>query len=241
MFKVFIYHNEQKRKNKLKKAIQLYYEKLGRFPSIESCSNREEAIIWLRKYGNGVDILFLDCSDLNVALTMAQILRDDNLRASWVYVDGDLSGLDDCLLWRPSAKIDDSNDVKQIICTIKNLDSYHRTLQKKYDFVFKYEGEYIHIPFRNITYFESNAKKVTLYLRDKSKNYSFASKLEDIHKMLPGYFLRCHQSYLVNLDEVSRLDLKDHIFILNNNDDVPISRRLFTVVKEQYEHFLESR
>ncbi len=241
MHNIFIYHSNPKSKDRIEKVIRAYYHKLGISPGIESYSKKDDAIKWLQKYGSYAEILFFDCSEQAVAINMAQIMRDDNLRASWVYVEGDVEGLYDSLLWRPSAKIDNVLDTRQILFTIKKLDDYHRALRKKYDFIFKYEGEYIHIPFQNITYFDSHEKKVTLHLRDKSRTYCFTAKLEDIQKRLPDNFLRCHQSYLVNLEEVRRVDLLEKIFILNNDDDVLISRRQFPVVKERYKQFLEAK
>lgn len=241
MLKIFIYHNSPQSKDRIEKVVRVYYHKLGGSPDIKAYSKKEDAIKWLQRYGSYADILFFDCSEQEVAINMARTMRDNNLRASWVYVGGDVEGLYDSLLWRPSAKIDNISDMKQIVCTIKKLDDYHRALKRKYDFIFKYEGEYIHIPYQNITYFDSDKKKVTLHLRDKSRTYCFTAKLEDIQKKLPNNFLRCHQSYLVNLEEVRRVDLEEKVFILNNDDDVLISRRQFKAVKERYKQFVEVR
>ena len=229
-----VYHSNAAQKIKLKKALQFAYKKMGGSPNIVCFENKAETLAWLYKNNTKLDIAFVDCSDADTGKTIVQALRMENLHASWVHVDGTSDNLVDLLLWRPSAKIDDVDNIQQVFAVIKRLNKFHHHLRKKNDFVFKYEGELIHIPYRNITYFESNGKKVTLYLRDKSKNYSFASKLDDIEAKLPKAFLRCHQSYLLNLDEVRRLDVKQQTFILNNNEEIPISRRRFTEAKERY-------
>ena len=238
---IYIYHGNPERKKLLEGYIKAYYKKVNRMQNIESSSQPEEATAWIRKNGKQVDILFLDCTDQTVAVNLASQVRNDNQRVSWVYVDGNIDGLCEALLWRPSAYLENSADAKQIVTVIHRLDRYHRMLQKKNDFSFKFEGEYKRIPFRNISYFESSAKKVTLHLRDRSRTYYFTAKLEEIQKMLPDSFLRCHQSYLVNLDDVRSLDIKEKIFVMSNNDEVLISRRQYTASKERYEQFLKER
>jgi len=142
---------------------------------------------------------------------------------------------------RPSGYVEDLSDAKELLRIIHSVDQFYKLIEKKRDFVFKFEGDYVHIPFKDICYFESNAKKVILHLRDRTHMYYFTSKLEDIQKMLPEHFLRCHQSYIVNLEEVRKLDVKEHLFVLNNNDDVLISRRHYAEAKALYEEFLEKK
>lgn len=238
MTRIFIYHSNPERKMYLEKYIKMYYQKIGCLQNIDTYSNAEEAAAWLKTHGKKADILFLDCTDLPVAMNMAELLRKDNLRASWVYMDGSMEGLCEALLMRPSIYLKDSADKYQIIMAIHKLEDYHRKLQKQYDFIFKFEGYYVRIPFKNISYFESSAKKVTLYLKDRSRTYYFTAKLDGIEQQMPDYFLRCHQSYLVNLKEVRLLDMKDNLFVLNNNEVVPISRRHYSMAKERYEQFL---
>ncbi|HIY52788.1 MAG TPA: LytTR family transcriptional regulator DNA-binding domain-containing protein, partial [Candidatus Agathobaculum merdavium] len=55
---------------------------------------------------------------------------------------------------------------------------------------------------------------------------------------LPSYFLRCHQSYLVNMQQIRKLDTQNHVFLLGNNEEILISRRNYTHAKERYQQFL---
>jgi len=239
MSKIYIYHADPGRLRRLESTIRAYYEAIGRNKRLELFSDSGEAMGWLRKNSGVPDILFVDCRNRTMAENMAELVRADNLRASWVYVDGTIDGLCETLIHRPSAYLRDASDTEQILPVIRQLEDYHRAMQKKRDFIFKFEGDYVYIPFSNICYFESSAKRVTLHLRDRSKMYHFTAKLEEIQKKLPDTFLRCHQSYLVNLEEVRRLDAREHLFIMNNNEDVLISRRMYAAAKERYEQFLE--
>lgn len=240
MPKIFVYHSNERRRKIIERAFMHFYQKVDKSPPIAVFGDHLSAAKWLEENARTVDILFVDCSDQQVAVQLVKIVRRENLRASWVYLDSSKDKLCASLLLRPSVYLEDSSDIKQVLHTINRLHRFHRSLEKRHDFVFKYDGDYVHIPYQNISYFESNAKKVILHLRDRSQTYYFTAKLDDIQKLLPDQFLRCHQSYIVNLDEVRRLDAKDHQFILNNNEDILISRRQYTAAKEQYENYLDS-
>lgn len=235
--RIFIYHSNLERKKKLETYINAYYKKVCRGKTIEAFSQIDAAFSWLEKNGKQVDILFIDSTNQKYALKLVDKFRETNHEAVWVYVDGTVEGLCDALIWQPSSYIKDAMDAKQIVTAIHQLDSYSRRLQKQHNFFFKYEGDYISVPFRNIAYFESCAKKVILHLADQSHIYNFSAKLDEIQEKMPETFLRCHQSYLVNMEEIHSLDTNEHLFILKNKEDVLISRRQYLVAKEQYENY----
>ena len=57
--------------------------------------------------------------------------------------------------------------------------------------------------------------------------------MSDMEKVLPAkWFYRCHNSYIVNLDEVSTL--KKTIIYMSNGDDVYISKRKIWEFKRVY-------
>ena len=241
MMRIFIYHSNLERKKKLEAYIKKYYEKLGSERTIQAFSKMEDAFAWLEKNRKRVDILFIDATNQTDALHLAGKLRQHNQDALWAYVDGTPEGLCEVLILRPSAYIKDLMDGKQIVTCIHQLDGYSRKIQKEHNFFFKYEGEYVSVPFRDIAYFESRAKKVVLHLTDRSRVYNFSAKLDEIQEKMPDIFLRCHQSYLVNMEEIRSLDVNEHLFILKNNEDVLISRRQYLAAKEQYETYKKER
>lgn len=49
-------------------------------------------------------------------------------------------------------------------------------------------------------------------------------------------FILCSKGIIVNLNEVKRLEAT--LFVMNNNDYVPISRRKYQTVKQTYSDFL---
>ncbi len=58
-------------------------------------------------------------------------------------------------------------------------------------------------------------------------------KISEIEKNLTPSFIRCHQSYLVNMDYVS--DLCKNQFVLTNGETVPISKKYISATRKAFE------
>ena len=101
-------------------------------------------------------------------------------------------------------------------------------------FAVQVKGTVFKIYARDILYFESQKRILTLY--GKEGSFVTYRKLDDVQKELPDYFLRCHQSYLVNMKHIAcmrqlRLELDDGRII-------PVSRPRYKEAKERFLAFL---
>lgn len=62
-------------------------------------------------------------------------------------------------------------------------------------------------------------------------------RLEQLEKMLiQDNFLRCHRSYIINLDYIS--DINNSDFVLNDGTLIPLKRDHKKVFKTYYEDYL---
>lgn len=93
------------------------------------------------------------------------------------------------------------------------------------------------LPLRKIVYFENRLHRVSILTSD-GELLTSSHKLTGFQEMLSEYsqFLRCHQSFLVNLDYVERME--DNSFLLQNQQLVPISRNFYKQSKNAYYHYL---
>ncbi len=82
------------------------------------------------------------------------------------------------------------------------------------------KGRLSSIKTRNIYYIESDKRQVHIHFIDSTKTYY--AKLDDIEHELKQNFIRCHQSYIVNMDKIKQIT-KDRI-CLYNDMNVAISR-----------------
>lgn len=93
------------------------------------------------------------------------------------------------------------------------------------------------IPLRKIIVFESELHRV--HIRMDGDSYTVSMRLRDLEERMKGNhdFLRCHQSFLVNLRYVSSME--GSFFLLRNDlstdlKSVPISRNYLKISKKAY-------
>lgn len=85
---------------------------------------------------------------------------------------------------------------------------------------------------QEILYVESDRRKVRVHCRERVvETYA---KMDEVEARLPRQFVRCHKSFLVNMDCISELGSFD--LTLSNGETVPISQRRKRSV---YDRFVE--
>ncbi len=176
------------------------------------------------------DILVLDGVN-EECLKIAGGLRKRNLIASVVFtVPADF---DAKLLakFRPTAYITDTSDLRQVYDALKYTCN-EQNRAKTYITV-KNKGELIRVSFSDIYYFESRLRIVALYT--KTQVIEFYGKLSELLPLLPeDTFVKCHQSYIVNLEEVILLDRTNRLLRFPNGSEVEISKSNYAATVAKY-------
>lgn len=94
------------------------------------------------------------------------------------------------------------------------------------------------IRFADILYVESQARYCHIYLASKAEPLRVYIKLNELALRLSARrFLRCHQSYIVNLDAVSSLAENNTMFRLKNKILIPIRRQNRSTHIAAYENY----
>lgn len=83
------------------------------------------------------------------------------------------------------------------------------------------EGK-ISIPYSNIFYFEAREKKI--FIRTLNDEFGFYETIEKIQEELPDSFARCHRSYIINKDKISKVMLSQSLIEMESGFVVPLSR-----------------
>ncbi len=90
----------------------------------------------------------------------------------------------------------------------------------------------------HILYLESQDKKVVAYLKNGTST-TWTAKLDDVEEGLMGkQFLRCHRSFLINMDAVSRVS--GGKFLLSNRMEIPIRRQDVAEITQRYYQYITS-
>ncbi len=107
--------------------------------------------------------------------------------------------------------------------------SYNEQLRAHPYFMVKNKDMLIRINYSDILWFES--KQRTVILRSRKREISFYAKLTDLLPMLPqDQFIRCHQSFIVNADQVEWMDKTRRCLCMATKDEIEISRSYYPQV-----------
>ena len=81
----------------------------------------------------------------------------------------------------------------------------------------------IQVPMRDIYYFATAVTPHKVMLITKTERLEFYANLGDITSVNKKLF-SCHRSFLVNLDNISRIDKTQLMIYFENGDSCPVSR-----------------
>ncbi len=94
------------------------------------------------------------------------------------------------------------------------------------------------VVYHEILYIESSNSKCILHT-ESGGAYTIYKTLNTIEKELGDRrFLRCHQSFLVNMDHIKQIEKQ---FLLSNGDIVPIRQRGVKPVRQAYMDYIDSK
>lgn len=93
------------------------------------------------------------------------------------------------------------------------------------------------IPLKTVEYMESNLKKLNVYLTNGTmlEGYDTLNQLQQ--ELIPdGSFLRCHQSFIVNL-QCAELDEHLLVFVMRSGARIPIRKKQYNQMKQAYYNY----
>lgn len=111
--------------------------------------------------------------------------------------------------------------------------SFARNKEQK--FTFRWRGQSGFIPYSRILYISSREHSTFICCTD-GKVQECKGKLSEIALQICGdVFLRCHQSFIVNMYQVDSLNRND---LMVSGQYIPVSRRYYAEVKKRYSEIL---
>lgn len=102
--------------------------------------------------------------------------------------------------------------------------AYNQTSNPIDDFIIENRHTTVRVPFKTVVYIMTDGPhRLTLVTMNRSIH--FYGTLKEVEQIDDRLF-RCHQSYLVNIEQISAYDATEKNLILKNKEVVPVSRRL---------------
>lgn len=185
--------------------------------------------------GRGYDLIFLDIYMADVlGIDVARKLRKINYNGDIVFL---------------TATPDFAVDGYEVEATgyLLKPHSYEKLCRvldrvtKNYDmdiYRIRQRNSFVSVPYNEILYVESNNSKCILHSKDNN-TYVIYKRLTEIENELDdSRFLRCHQSYLVNMNYIRKVDKH---FELSNGDTVCIRQRNIKAIKQEYLNYIGNK
>ncbi|WP_159543294.1 response regulator transcription factor [Streptococcus halichoeri] len=93
----------------------------------------------------------------------------------------------------------------------------------------------IRLPYKDILYFATSTTPHKVCLWTKTERLELYGKLSDIRNAFPRLFM-CHRSYLVNLENIVRIDKTKQMAYFANGDFCMVSRLKMKALVETWQH-----
>lgn len=93
------------------------------------------------------------------------------------------------------------------------------------------------IPYSHICFFEAREKKIVIGCA--SSEVTCYDTIAGLEEQLPEYFVRCHRSYIVNMNKVVKLVLSRGEIVLENDIYIPVSRSYRAELKQIFNNVKE--
>ncbi len=178
------------------------------------------------------DILILDIHHMQDGIAFAKNIQRKDRRVRLIFIAGttkEISRIFETdptyLLIKPFRKNQLYKAVEKSIMKLQENEKRFLALSIK--------DKLIRIPLQEIYYIQSDRRYLRIYQQQKCDTVTM--KLSAIMEKLPDYFIRCHQSYVVNIDKIVRLE-KNQI-MLENGNFITISRNRLQLAKNTIQKY----
>lgn len=198
-------------------------------------ANADKLMEVLTRNAKTYDVLLIDIRNEKSA-AVVRALRNANLTASVLLVGGNISENLEWMRYRLSGMVGDetTEDFERVLSDCCR----EQSRIKKY-FVVRNKETLMRVDFDEIIYIESRQRIVVIHT--KQRVIEFYGKLTDVFNNLPqDMFVRCHQSYVVNLEYVKILNKTERIFVMRNQEKIEISKSYYPHIQERLEMYLNS-
>lgn len=229
MYKVIICDDDKDICNWLAEKLNAHYaNKL----CISVCEYAEELLEEGKEQEVQADIILMDIllKDAN-GIKIIQQIQESKPELKAIFITGYIDYASDIFCANPSSflvkPLKEENLYEAVDKVIGEMME-----EESQSYVLKSKGNIARVKFSDILYCES--EKRVLILHEKKRDVISYKKLDEVEQELPDYFLRCHQSYLVNMNQIMNFEA-DRI-MLYGGQEVPVSR---AKRKEARERFLE--
>lgn len=169
--------------------------------------------------GESYGLIFIDIEMEQVdGISAARKIRETDRSVLFIYISGYDKYLKELFEVEPFRFLSKPMDKEKFRRYFN--EACHRIGETEVFYQFTFNREIRKVPLKDVVYFESRNRVVHIFLRDGSTTY-FYGKLSVVEKELANsrrYFLRIHQSFLVNYDYITRINFFSITISMNGKE-----------------------
>lgn len=206
-----------------------------RIKKIQLFSRKEELEVYATGRPEESDIILIDISLDNGGIQLAQKVLAIQPRSQIIFMASadkyylDVYSVDHVyFLKKPVESV-------FLMKALRKAASRLQEAKKSYLVISNKQGIY-KVPLYTILCFESEKRKIHVYTQDRELSYY--GKFDDLLEKLDSRFVRCHNSYIVNLTRVCELSEKK--FICEDGRVVPVSKTYYADAREKFLSYLDN-
>lgn len=99
-------------------------------------------------------------------------------------------------------------------------------------FTFETATAHVQVPFNNILFFETSPTIHKVILHTKEERMEFYASISEVERADDRLF-RCHRSFIVNPENIVRINKEEKMVMFENNNECPISRTKYKGLLEK--------
>ena len=209
---------------KIKKIINNWKKECKELVYITFYSNSEELLMECSKEGFHTDILIIEVSlDDKSGIEVARELREKHIDTMIIFHTNCRKYVYEAYRVNAFRFILKKESVSGLYDAIE--DSYSELCNHTNYFTYIIKHNKIRIKYDTIEFLESKKRVIEIHVKGEEQTRKFYGKLNEIEGNLEHpFFIRVHQSYVVNLMHVSESNGK-YLTLYKNDFKIPISRR----------------
>ncbi len=169
--------------------------------------------------GEHYGLIFIDIEMEQVdGISAARKIRETDRSVLFIYISGYDKYLKDLFEVEPFRFLSKPLDKEKFHRYFK--EACHRIGETEVFYQFTFNREIRKVPLKDVVYFESRNRVVHIFLWDGSTAH-FYGKLSTVEKELANsrrYFLRIHQSFLVNYDYITKMNFFNIAISMNGKE-----------------------
>lgn len=227
MYQVGIYSKDENERNAIENSIvDKYPFKVYKFQS------ESELCLGIAGRTGVWDILLLDIENVREHISIVREIQERDSHIKIIFIIGNAKDVSDVfeaeptyLLLKPFSKGKLSRAMDKAVVMLEE--------EKKQMLRLHFKEKMICIPYQEILYLESDLRYLIIHKENGTDKVIM--KLSEIMARLPEYFIRCHQSYVVNINRIVKFERNG--IVIEDGRRIAVSRKRYQETKRAVEKF----